>query len=109
MNYQKYNIPEYTLSQIRERYVGGTTIARLRDIYGYPYSAISYYLKGLRIGYHNTLEKGMESIKKAEEQLIGGSFPDYTFNYNVESEREMKKYRSLLNYYAKADLNGKLF
>lgn len=109
MNYRRYEIPEKILSEIKQKYINGVSVAKLQATYGYTVSAINSNLRGIRVGFYNAYEKGKESIKDAEKRLIGGTFPDYIFKYDIKSEEDMKKYKSLLNYYAKADLNSKFF
>ena len=105
----KYHIPQDILLQMLEKYRSGTSPVKLQAIYGYPYNIIVAKMRKYKFAITDAMCKNLQEIRKTEAELISGTFPDYKFEYKIAGIEDYDRYKRILNYYAKADLNNKFY
>ena len=106
MSKQIYSIDDKTLEKITEQYRQGISLTKLQAEYGIPYHILQNRLYKVRINVSDIKAHNASLIVRAERKLIGGSFPNYTFNFVINTLNDYKKYRSLRFAFAHSDLNG---
>lgn len=108
-NAYKQYIPREILEKMLVLYRSGSSPVKLQAMFGYSYSTIVARLKKHEFNIGDKIEKGMRNIKEVEETLVSGTFPDYKFEYKIKGIEDYDRYKRVLNYYAKADLNNKFY
>lgn len=103
----RYYLSEETVQELAKQYQSGISYTKLQARFNIPYDVIKENLQRRKIKQQTTIVSYSQKIKSAEDQLISGSYPDYNFLFEINSLEDISKYKSLLNFYAKADLNSK--
>ena len=106
MTDEKIIIPESLMKSIIEKYRGGVTIMDLSNEYNIPYDLLRFRLGDYKINVADFASENCGKIMKAESKLITGSFPNYKLNLEIDGKGNYNKFKSLLFYYANADLNS---
>lgn len=99
-------IPEGILNTIKEKYKQGASIAKLQSEFNIPYHIIQSRLKNISINQIDMMSHNVGLLQRAENQMIGGVFPNYYFKLDLSTFEAIDKYKSLLHFFAKADLNN---
>lgn len=99
-------IPEGIMNMIKEKYKQGASIAKLQADFNYPYHILQNRLKDINVAEYDRLSYNVGLIQRAENQMIGGRYPEYFFKIKLDDYKEIDKYQSLLHAFSRADLNN---
>lgn len=88
------------------KYRGGVPIMDLSNEYNIPYDILRQRLDNYKVNVADFTSENCAKILKAESKLITGSFPNYKLNLPIDGIGNYNKFKSLLFYYATADLNS---
>jgi hypothetical protein len=99
----KYFISQSMYERMMEMIREGKTCKEIGDEFSIPDYIINNRLGKVLATTEDRIASNLGDIQRAESLLVTGTFPNYRISPLVK--KDYRRYRSLLHYYATADLN----